>query len=288
MTQSSISSHGPPRHRLIRPGRCLRSAALAASIGTAAAGATQASTPSADRADFSCSAGSPAHRVALVELFTSEGCSSCPPADRWLSSLAGRGFGFDRVVPLALHVGYWDYIGWKDPYADPAFTERQRRYARAHGATTVYTPQVVLDGRDYRDWRSHSNVALAIAATNAQPSPLRLALGASLTGEVASITVSGRRTLSARDGERAGTLTVAIFENRLSSRVSRGENAGETLRHERVVRRWVPALELEADGPATVTRIGLPAGLVPAHAGVAAFVQRADGSVAQAVACTFR
>src|SRR5882672_8121679 len=84
---------------------------------------------------------------ALVELYTSEGCSSCPPADRWISSFAN---GADkRVVPLAFHVSYWDYIGWKDTFADERYTERQRALAKAAGARSVYTPQVILAGRDY-------------------------------------------------------------------------------------------------------------------------------------------
>jgi hypothetical protein len=82
-----------------------------------------------------CKANSPATTTALVELYTSEGCDSCPPADRWLSSLGPRGFAPDRVVPIALHVDYWDYIGWKDPYARQAHSARQRKDgpARARG-----------------------------------------------------------------------------------------------------------------------------------------------------------
>src|SRR6187399_3767261 len=88
-----------------------------------------------------CSATSAATIPALVELYTSEGCDSCPPADRWLSSLASRGHGPDRVVPIALHVDYWDYIGWKDPYAKALFTSRQRKLAQVMRAKIVYTPQ---------------------------------------------------------------------------------------------------------------------------------------------------
>ncbi len=239
-------------------------------------------------AQFSCVAESPRHRVALVELFTSEGCSSCPPADRWLSSLAGAGFGFDRVVPLSLHVGYWDYIGWKDPYAKPAFTDRQRGYARARGSGTVYTPQVVLDGGDYRAWGSQAGFARDVASINAQPAPVRLRLEATQSGDSLAVRVSPLPGAPTGRSEDGGTLTIALFENAVSSRVTRGENAGETLRHDRVVRQWVGHVPFDATAPAPVQRIDLPAGLTPDRIGVAAFVQRADGSVLQAVACASR
>ena len=97
-----------------------------------------------------CSAQSAGTTTALVELYTSEGCDSCPPADRWLSSLGARGYAPDRVVPIALHVDYWDYIGWKDPYARQAYSARQRKMASLARAAMVYTPQVLLQGRDFR------------------------------------------------------------------------------------------------------------------------------------------
>jgi hypothetical protein len=101
-----------------------------------------------------CERSSPTHTVALVELYTSEGCNSCPPADRWLSSLLSR-HGSTRVVPLSLHVDYWDYIGWSDPFAQAQFSERQRRLA---GGATIYTPEVFVSARELRGWRDAANV----------------------------------------------------------------------------------------------------------------------------------
>src|SRR3569832_1871687 len=98
--------------------------------------------PVADAA--TCNAVSGASRNSLLELYTSEGCSSCPPADRWLSHLPDDA----GVVPLAFHVDYWDRLGWRDPFAQAAFSQRQR--ARNNGTGWVYTPQVMLDGKDYR------------------------------------------------------------------------------------------------------------------------------------------
>src|SRR5499427_4717203 len=94
-----------------------------------------------------CAAKSGEFTAALVELYTSEGCDSCPPADRWLSGLGG-GSGPGRVVPLSLHVDYWDYIGWKDPYAKREFSLRQRKLSQLQRMALVYTPQVVLQGQD--------------------------------------------------------------------------------------------------------------------------------------------
>src|SRR5688572_32153256 len=98
-----------------------------------------------------CVAESGPGTAALVELYTSEGCSSCPPADRWLASLGER-HPTGNVVPLALHVDYWDYIGWKDPYAKREFSLRQRKFSQLQRMALVYTPQVLLQGRDFRAW----------------------------------------------------------------------------------------------------------------------------------------
>lgn len=91
-------------------------------------------------------------QVPMLELYTSQGCSSCPPADRWLSKLKRHPDLWEKVVPLAFHVDYWDYIGWRDPFAQPGFGQRQRHYAHEGGARTVYTPGMMLNGKDWRGW----------------------------------------------------------------------------------------------------------------------------------------
>ncbi|MBN8509702.1 MAG: DUF1223 domain-containing protein [Burkholderiales bacterium] len=105
-------------------------------------------------AAVTCERSAAARPPLVVELYTSEGCSSCPPADRWLSTLKGR----EDVLPLAFHVGYWDRLGWVDRFATQATTARQYALARALGASNVYTPQVVVQGRDWR--RFHTAVRL--------------------------------------------------------------------------------------------------------------------------------
>ncbi len=168
---------------------------------------------------------------ALVELYTSEGCSSCPPADRWLSSFAAT--RDRRVVPLAFHVSYWDYIGWKDLFADERYTERQRVFAKATGARSVYTPQVILAGRDYRAWHG-SGVAAALDAAKSRRAGATIEITPRATrsggveGEVSAQALSGKASDLA--------LVVAVTQDGLSSKVTAGENRGERLEHNFVVR----------------------------------------------------
>ena len=170
---------------------------------------------------------------ALIELYTSEGCSSCPPADRWLSSfVAARD---KHVVPLAFHVSYWDYIGWKDLFADERYTERQRAFAKATGARSVYTPQVILGGRDYSAWSRSNAVREAIEGVKAKRAGASIELTPRATraggveGEVAAQVLAGANP-------RDVALVVALTQDGLSSKVTAGENRGEKLDHNFVVR----------------------------------------------------
>src|SRR5205085_5399810 len=122
----------------------------------------------------SCAARSGDKTAALVELYTSEGCNSCPPADRWLSALGDK-YRSELVVPLALHVDYWDYIGWKDPYAKREFSQRQRRLSQLQRAAFVYTPQVLVQGTDFREWGSAA-FDRAVTRLRAKPAAARLEL----------------------------------------------------------------------------------------------------------------
>jgi hypothetical protein len=226
----------------------------------------------------SCVARSGPQTTALVELYTSEGCSSCPPADRWLSALGER-HALERVVPLALHVDYWDYIGWKDPFAKREFSQRQRRLSQLQRASLVYTPQVLLQGRDFAAWAS-AEFDRTLARINAQPAR------ASLELEVAG---AARETLRLRvrasvpdpAAARQAVVYVAAFENRLESRVAAGENQGRVLRHDHVALEWQGPFGL---GEREVALRLLPKGK-PEASGVAAFVQdRATSEVLQALA----
>jgi hypothetical protein len=196
-----------------------------------------------------------ARATVLLELFTSEGCSSCPPADRLLEELAGSDLvpAVD-VVPLSLHVDYWNHLGWKDPYSDAEFSRRQERYSNVLPAGRVYTPQLVVDGERHLVGSDRRQVLAAIAgagerrkaavtlrAAAAEASPLSASWQVSLDAEA----------LSPRPAN--ADLFVAVTEDGLASSVSRGENAGRKLEHVAVVRslRSLGRIPLDASGHAT-------------------------------------
>ena len=177
----------------------------------AAAQLTAAPAPTAIEFD------SGSHRVALIELYTSEGCSSCPPADRWLSRLDGDGGLWRDYVPVAFHVDYWDYIGWQDRFASADFSARQRRYAAEGGVRVVYTPGVFLDGKEWRGWQR------GYAPTTRR----------GRAGDL-SVTVDGDRVTVHFDGPGDDRLLVhvALLGMRLETEVRAGENRGRRLRHD--------------------------------------------------------
>lgn len=230
-----------------------------------------------------CTAASGAGTAALVELYTSEGCSSCPPADRWLSTLRASGLGPDRLVPLALHVDYWDYIGWKDPYARREFSQRQRKLTQLQRLAFVYTPQVMLQGRDFRGW-SGSAFDEAVARINAQPARAKLALEI-LGAQAAALEVEVSAQLAAGAPKDDAALYLAAYQNRLHSQVNAGENRGRTLSHDYVVLQWEGPFAFGADGRiAERRRLPLLPKARPADSGVVAFVQnRRSAEVLQAL-----
>jgi len=226
----------------------------------------------------SCTVRSGPVKNALVELYTSEGCSSCPPADRWLSALQVPA-SQPQVVPIAFHISYWDDLGWKDAYADPRFTERQRALARAARRASVYTPQVIIDGHDFPAWYGASTPA-TLKAVSKRPAKatLEITQSVSTSGVTARVGVQ----LAARPSSKL-TLVVVMTENHLGSRVTAGENRGETLRHDFVARDLV-AIPLPAAGDYPV-RFSAKPGWKPADTRVVAFVQDdASGEVLQALA----
>jgi hypothetical protein len=233
--------------------------------------------PAAEAAQ--CTASSGAGTTALVELYTSEGCSSCPPADRWLASLGSRYPG-GNVVPLALHVDYWDYIGWKDPYAKREFSLRQRKFSQLQRMALVYTPQVLLQGRDFRAWGGEG-FDQAVAKINAQPARAKLRL-AVVTADRDALEVEALAEL-AQPSADAG-LYLAAYRSRLESRVQTGENRGRLLTHDYVVLEWHGPFAFAGKTLTERRKVPLLPGAAPANSGVAAFVQdRRTGEVLQAL-----
>ena len=177
-----------------------------------------------------CSAKSGAKTVPLLELYTSEGCSSCPPADTWLSNLRPDP---NKVIPLAFHVDYWDYIGWKDRFSKAEYSDRQRKTAAFAGAGFVYTPQFVLDGRDFKGW-DDSRLSTAIDQQQKLASRANLSLVA-VTEQDGSITLkTSAEAVNPKDTKHADVF-VALYENKLVSQVKAGENNGRELKHDYVV-----------------------------------------------------
>ena len=233
-----------------------------------------------------CSASSGPQTAPLLELFTSEGCSSCPPADNWLSGLTAAGLTADKVIPLAFHVDYWDYIGWKDRFATAAFSQRQRDYARTSSAGFVYTPQLLLNGSVFRDGLSYSRLQRAAQAIGRQTAraSIRLALdvgGHDIPDDALRVSASVRLA----DASQSAAVYIALYENRLSSDVKAGENRGVVLRHEYVVRDWIGPLTPDAEGKLEwQQRLAFRPGQKRADSGLVAVVQnRRSGDVLQAL-----
>jgi hypothetical protein len=166
---------------------------------------------------------SPGPRVSLLELYTSEGCSSCPPADRWISKLRDDPRLWREVVPVVFHVDYWDYIGWNDRFASPAFSDRQREYARGRHVSTVYTPGFVLAGEEWRSWFILPVLRLD---SDVQAGRLRLSVD------------GGQGSIEFTPGVPVPDeleVHVAILGFDLRTEVQAGENANRTLEHDFVV-----------------------------------------------------
>lgn len=191
-------------------------------------------------------------RNALLELYTSEGCSSCPPADAWLGELVNSEALWEDIVPVAFHVTYWDALGWPDALAALAHDDRQRRLARRTGSG-VYTPGMFRDGEEYRVWRRRAPAATSAAAP--APGPLELTLGP------ADLQANFRPTASAGVGGDRLTLHVAWLRG-ASSSVRAGENRGRRLRHEFAVAR-LDRIPLRREGEDFVAAADLKRPRVP-------------------------
>lgn len=164
---------------------------------------------------------------AVVELFTSQGCSSCPAADKNLSELLAHD---NNIYGLSFHVDYWNYIGWKDPYSSKAYSERQRNYARKLKAN-VYTPQMIVNGAQVFVGSNKSLSAEAIKLATAQQAKYKIEID-ELTVEAGKVSFNYKVNEIATDA----MLNVALVERNIENYVSRGENQGKTLHHDNVVR----------------------------------------------------
>ena len=259
---------------MFRLGWLLTALALSGIAGTA--GAAQ------------CAADSGPQRVALLELYTSEGCDSCPPADRWVSELPGRGYHPARVVALAFHVDYWDYLGWTDPFSKTQFSERQKAASARNRARVVYTPQLLLNGGDYRRPVLFDDLGSRLSTFNRIDAKARISLQLH-ADDRNSLQVTGSATMAETAARDAAQAWLALYENNLSNQVTRGENRGRRLRHDFVVRELAGPFPLDARGEARWDRrFNLDPGWKTGDLHMAAFVQNErSGDVLQALAMSY-
>lgn len=174
----------------------------------------------------------------VVELYTSQGCSSCPPADDFFSQLVQD----PQVIPLSLHVDYWDYIGWEDKFGDPKFTERQKAYAREAGSRMIYTPQMIVGGLDRVEGNQPGEVEALIRKHLAVAREVSLTVARN--GEILVISAEAKRPFDA-------PLRVQLVRYRPEETVAieRGENAGRTLTYRNIVTSWQALGEWTGEAP---------------------------------------
>lgn len=230
-----------------------------------------------------CVKHSPAHTVALLELYTSEGCSSCPPADRWLSHISQSGVNQDRMIPLSMHVDYWDSLGWKDRFASPIFTERQRALARQAQSGFAYTPEFFVGRQEFRNAGSEDRLLRRIATINSRPAMASIEMALQpIKDDILPLQINIELKPGAVGHRHAAY--VAIYENDLTSQVATGENHGATLHHDHVVRRWIGPIPLTNPALSYQSSINIEPGWKRNSLGVVAFVEdAASGEILQAI-----
>ncbi len=229
-----------------------------------------------------CSAKTSDKTIPLLELYTSEGCSSCPPADKWMSKIK---HGKSEVTPLAFHVDYWDYIGWKDKFSKAEYSDRQRKTAAFGGAGFVYTPQFVFNGRDFKGW-DNSRLNSAIKQTQQLTARAKLTLDAvNQTDGSIKLSASAEAT-SPADAKKADVF-VALYENGLVTNVQAGENVARQLKHDYVVRKLFGAYQINNRNQFNKS-FNLAKAWQDKEAGAVIFVQdSSNGKIIQSLALDF-
>jgi hypothetical protein len=235
-----------------------------------------------------CTAESGMRRVALLELYTSEGCNSCPPTDRWVSELPVRGYLPASVVTLAFHVDYWNYLGWPDPFSKAQYSERQRMASLRNRARVVYTPQLLLNGRDFRRGVVFDDFGERLSALNREPARATIRLQV-YTDDSTGLGVTGTATVADAAVRGGAQAYLALYENNLSNPVTAGENRGKRLRHDFVVRDLAGPFPVDSSGEAQLQqRFSLDPRWKTGDLHVAAFVQNErSGDVLQAFTISY-
>ena len=209
-----------------------------------------------------------AQPVIVLELFTSQGCSSCPPADRALQELTEKAARAGQAVyGLSFHVDYWNRLGWQDPFSSKLFTDRQRQYDRALNSQT-YTPQLVINGRQDVIGGQRAKIEQAIQMIQQQPASAFIGVDGSVARDVKQVSVTYE--LSAAGPYR---VNVAMVQKEARTAVGNGENGGRTLVNTNVVRQFKT---IEQPGTSGSVTLPFPNGLKPDQTAVLVYVQRSD------------
>jgi hypothetical protein len=226
--------------------------------------------PFASRAEASA----PRTHTVLVELFTSQGCSACPPADSLLEVLAASREYHDRIVPLVYHVDYWDRLGWTDPLGSADWSNRQRAYAKRLSPTKLYTPELVVDGTgECVGFDESAAQGLIDQALDTEPGGEARITGLTVEGDSIRVGVKAETRAA---GDDTLDVMVAVFESGIATEVKAGENEGRTLSDAFAVRALKRAFTLPAKAPrrgSAVVAVPLGPGWNPAHLGAAVFIQ---------------
>jgi hypothetical protein len=222
-----------------------------------------------------CDVASGAKTRALLELYTSEGCSSCPPAEQWVGDIPRTN---PAVVPLTLHVPYWDYIGWRDPFSQPVFAARQRWLVQLNHSAAIYTPHFFVSGTEVQNWPQGLLPAIGVINAGPAQATIKLHVG-SPGGRVLGVDA---RISAPQQGQPA--LFLVVTESGVFSQVARGENAGRAFRHQYLAREWQGPFAVKG-GVLNIRReLTLPESYHMANLDVVAFVQdMTSGEILQAL-----
>lgn len=220
------------------------------------------------------------HKTGLLELFTSEGCNSCPPAERWLGTLAANGYHDHQLIPIAFHVDYWDYLGWRDIYANPEYSKRHQKHVVQNRLSTAYTPQLILDGKNLRPSRL---LGSRLNEINKKKVDTHITLTAKILTE-AAIQLEATVTDDAGTTAKNPELFIALVTEKIISPVAAGENAGHTLTHHHVARKLLGPFTVNNNDKTSISKqINLPAGNTIEGTSIVAFLQTKQQEILQAV-----
>lgn len=242
-------------------------------------------SPIGAQANNTCTWVSPTARMIVAELYTSEGCSSCPPADRWLTSQLATSERTEKILALSFHVDYWNYIGWQDPYSSKQFTARQYAHKSRGNVSQIYTPQYVFSNREVRRWGQTDLITQQLAAMKQDKAPISLHM--SLERKQANQVEIKVKADWLDERYKTGRMFIALYEDKLSQQVKAGENRGELLRHDRVVRHLSQAVAVSSADSVRVFTQTIPDDWNQANVGIGVIVENSESNtVLQALNAT--